>query len=73
MDGHRRDAQLAEPAGSADPSAELDRAEAALVGVEAALARLDDGTYGTCEVCRTRLDDALLAADPLARHCPGHA
>jgi hypothetical protein len=29
----------------------LDEVEVALDGVERALRRLDDGTYGTCEVC----------------------
>lgn len=30
---------------------ELDQVEAALAEVERALSRLDDGSYGTCEVC----------------------
>jgi RNA polymerase-binding transcription factor DksA len=47
-------------------------AEAELDAVEHALERLDDGSYGACEVCGTRLDDAQLAGDPTARHCPAH-
>lgn len=43
-----------------------------LAGVDSALARLDLGKYGTCEVCGTALEDAVLEADPLARHCQGH-
>ncbi|CAN5149898.1 hypothetical protein BH24ACT1_BH24ACT1_06670 [soil metagenome] len=50
----------------------LDRIEAELSGVERALTRLDDATYGTCEQCQIRLDDDVLAADPLAVRCPDH-
>ena len=49
------------------PSLDLDRIERDLAGVEAALARLDDGTYWTDEVTGERLADDLLAADPVAR------
>jgi RNA polymerase-binding transcription factor DksA len=52
--------------------ADLDRVEAELVGVEQALSRLDDATYGTCQRCGVRLDDELLAAEPLALRCPDH-
>jgi RNA polymerase-binding transcription factor DksA len=51
---------------------DLAAAEAELDAVEHALERLDDGTYGSCEVCRDTLDDARLAADPTARYCSGH-
>ena len=40
---------------------DLAAAEAELDAVEHALERLDDGTYGSCEVCRDPLDDARLA------------
>ena len=50
----------------------LARIEAELTGVEQALTRLDDGTYGTCERCRARLPDDVLAVDPLARRCADH-
>ena len=46
---------------------DLDRVERDLAGVEAALARLDDGTYWTDEVTGQPLGDDLLAADPVAR------
>ena len=46
---------------------DLDRVERDLEGVEAALARLDAGTYWTDEVTGAPLGDALLAADPVAR------
>jgi len=40
--------------------------------VEAALRRLDDGSYGVCEACGARIDPGDLAADPLATRCPHH-
>jgi hypothetical protein len=50
-----------------DPAVDLDRIERDLDGVEAALRRLDDGTYWTDEVTGATLDDSLLATDPVAR------
>jgi RNA polymerase-binding transcription factor DksA len=44
-----------------------------LAGVELALARLDAGTYWTCEVTGEPLPDDLLVADPLARRRPAPA
>lgn len=46
---------------------DLGRVERDLAGVEAALQRLDDGTYWTDEVTGEPLPDDLLAADPVAR------
>ncbi|MBD8079605.1 TraR/DksA C4-type zinc finger protein [Cellulosimicrobium arenosum] len=37
--------------------------------VDAALARLDAGTYGTCATCRAPIAAARLAARPTARTC----
>jgi len=51
---------------------DLDAVAADLDGVDTALRRLDDGTYGTCEVCAATLADEHLAADPVARRCPEH-
>ncbi len=51
----------------------LDRIEADLADVEAALTRLDSGTYFTCEACGAALDDAVLAAAPTTRRCAAHA
>ena len=51
---------------------DLAAAEAELDAVEHALQRLDDGSYGSCEVCGSALDDAHLAADPTARCCSAH-
>jgi RNA polymerase-binding transcription factor DksA len=44
-----------------------------LSDVEAALARLDDGTYGTCEVCGKAVSAARLEAMPATRFCIDHA
>ena len=41
--------------------------------VETALARLDDGTYGTCEVCGKAISEARLEALPATRFCIDHA
>ena len=51
---------------------DLDATAADLDGVDAALRRLDDGTYGTCEVCSVDLPDDVLAVDPTTRRCPAH-
>ena len=40
--------------------------------VEAALARVADGTYGVCEVCHRPVDPARLEARPTARTCVHH-
>lgn len=49
------------------PPVDLERVERDLAGVEAALQRLDDGTYWTDEVTGEPLPDDLLAVDPVAR------
>ncbi|MHA7135085.1 TraR/DksA family transcriptional regulator [Oerskovia turbata] len=36
---------------------------------DAALARLDAGTYGTCETCGRPIGEGRLDARPTARHC----
>lgn len=53
-------------------AAELASAEADLADVEHALRRLDDGTYGRCEVCGGPVDDERLAAAPATRTCADH-
>ena len=53
--------------------AALRRAQADLADVDHALARLDEGTYGTCEACAAPLPDDQLAEAPAARTCPAHA
>ncbi len=46
---------------------------AQLADVEAALAKLDEGTYGTCEACGNPIADARLEAMPHTRFCIDHA
>jgi sigma-B regulation protein RsbU (phosphoserine phosphatase) len=40
--------------------------------VDAALLRLDSGTYGLCETCHEAIESERLAADPLVRFCIDH-
>jgi RNA polymerase-binding transcription factor DksA len=47
-------------------------AERTLDEVDRALERLDNGTYGRCEVCGETIDEARLEADPTARTCTRH-
>jgi DnaK suppressor protein len=46
-----------------------DRATQQLELVDAALARLDDGTFGTCGRCGKAIGPARLEALPWAAHC----
>ena len=46
-----------------------EQVEAELRDVERALERLDEGTYGMCEVCGKPIGADRLAAVPAARHC----
>lgn len=41
----------------------------ALEGVERALAKMDDGSYGTCERCGKPITPARLEAKPASTHC----
>ncbi|HVQ39244.1 MAG TPA: SpoIIE family protein phosphatase [Pyrinomonadaceae bacterium] len=43
-----------------------------LVEVDAALNRMDLGTYGICEVCQDSVETERLLADPLTRVCIDH-
>lgn len=47
-------------------------AEAKLAGVERALARLDAGSYGLCEVCSAPISAARLAEHPSLARCVEH-
>ena len=56
------------------------RTEALLAGAErhledldAAELRLEEGTYGVCEVCRRQIPLARLEVRPTARTCVDHA
>ncbi len=50
----------------------LDALEAEVRAIERALHRLDEGTYGACEVCGDRLPEAHLAESPAAGFCRAH-
>jgi len=50
----------------------LEQIEAELADVEHALQRLDDGTYGTCEVDGRPIPEERLEALPAARFCLEH-
>ena len=50
----------------------LEQVESELADVEHALRRLDDGTYGTCEVCGRVIPEERLEAVPTARLCLEH-
>jgi len=46
---------------------------AGLIGeVDAALARLDQGSFGLCETCNDPIEEERLIADPLIRFCLDH-
>ena len=47
----------------------MQQARSHLVEIEAALARLADGTYGMCEKCGRPIPEARLLARPTARTC----
>jgi DnaK suppressor protein len=51
---------------------DLDAAERDVDDVERALNRLDDGTYGTCEVCGATIPEDVLADEPARRTCAAH-
>ena len=51
----------------------LGRLQETLADVDRALAKLDDGTYGKCEVCGEEIADARLEALPASRYCINHA
>ena len=50
----------------------LERVEAELADVELAMRRLDEGTYGTCEVCGRPIAEDRLEAQPATRFCVEH-
>ena len=64
---------------AADRAEELEEREAILADLEnrfnatrAALARIDAGTYGMCEVCTASIEADRLTANPAARTCTEH-
>lgn len=64
------------PARPFDRARDLPRLEQVardLGAVEAALARLEDGSYGRCRVCGEHIDDGYLAVAPATDACEAHA
>jgi RNA polymerase-binding transcription factor DksA len=51
----------------------IDQAEQHLSEIDAAQARVADGTYGRCVVCDSRIPEERLEARPTARTCIEHA
>ena len=47
----------------------IDRSRDAVVDIDAAIGRLDEGTYGSCETCHLPIAPERLEAIPHARHC----
>ena len=43
-----------------------------LTAVDAALIRIDQGTFGVCETCHDAIEPERLLADPLLRFCLDH-
>jgi RNA polymerase-binding transcription factor DksA len=54
-------------------SALLKQSSAGLDQVDAALARIAEGTYGTCAVCGEAIAEGRLEARPWTPFCIGHA
>ena len=50
----------------------VEQAEAHLADIDAALARVAEGTYGRCEVCGRPIPAARLEARPTATRCVEH-
>ena len=60
----------AQAEGTAIPLDSLNGSEQAWVGeIDAALARIDGGEYGVCEVCGEPIEERRLDAVPWARRC----
>lgn len=76
-EGHSYDDNFADAAQVAAEQGEsrllYDQLRRELDDIEAALGRMDDGTYGDCEVCGQPIASERLAALPLTRRCIDHA
>jgi RNA polymerase-binding transcription factor DksA len=53
--------------------ADLAAAAAELDAVEAALVRLEDGSFDTCELCGAPIGADRLLGGPLLTRCPAHS
>ena len=70
-DGFADSAQVAAEQGESRVLASRLREQ--LDDVEAAIARLAEGTYGQCEACGEQIGDSRLEAMPATRWCINHA
>jgi len=53
---------------ASDPS----RMEAVLKEIDAAIEKINGGTFGVCEICKEAIEPEYLATDPLMRICLSH-
>ncbi|MGP1679687.1 MAG: TraR/DksA family transcriptional regulator [Burkholderiales bacterium] len=72
--GFVNQSKITDDDGAADAAAEMEvamviRESQELQEIEAALARIGDGSYGTCADCGDEIDPARLKANPSARRC----
>jgi DnaK suppressor protein len=72
--GFVNQSKITDDDGAADAAAEMEVAMAIresqeLQEIEAALARIGDGSYGTCSDCGDEIGPARLKANPSARRC----
>jgi RNA polymerase-binding transcription factor DksA len=51
----------------------LEQLEAEIDDLDAALRKVEEGTYGTCEICGTQIAAERLEARPGSRTCIDHA
>jgi RNA polymerase-binding transcription factor DksA len=51
----------------------LEQSRAGLAQIEAALVRMDHGSYGICEVCGAAIPEGRLEARPATPYCLQHA
>ena len=51
----------------------LEQSRAGLAQIDAALTRIDHGSYGICEVCRTAIPEGRLEARPATPYCLQHS
>ena len=51
----------------------LEQLEAEIGDLDAALRKIDEGTYGTCEICGREIEPERLEAVPGTRTCIEHA
>jgi DnaK suppressor protein len=74
LDAEEPDPNLAADAVEAwnERSALVATLEARYNSINSALARIDAGTFGTCEICNTPIEEKRLAVSPIARTCMLH-